>query len=72
MKEADEKGLRVAESPVPTTVRKFERRGQMIEEVAARDFFRSEAHHMRRGLLAVDDAETPGMQLTHKKYQRNL
>ncbi len=44
----------------------------MIEKVATGDFFRSEAHHMRGGLLAVDDAETPGMELAHKKYQPNL
>jgi len=49
------------ELPAATPFRKGECRGQVIEEVATGDFFRTEAHDMRRGLLAVYDAEFPGL-----------
>ena len=44
-----------------TSFRQRERRIEVVEKLPPRDFFCSEAHHMRRGLLAVDDAEFPDL-----------
>ena len=38
--------------------RQGERCGEVVEIAATGDFFSSETHYMRRGLLAVDDAES--------------
>src|SRR6267143_3221808 len=57
------------ELPESTPVRNSECRSQVVEIAATGDFFRSEAHHMRRGLLAIDEAKSPRLQLAHQRDQ---
>lgn len=54
------------ELPTPASIGKGKRCGEAIEELSTGDGFGAESHHMRRGLLAVDDAESPRLELAHE------
>ena len=44
----------------------------LLNVLAAGDFFRAHAQNMGRGLLAVDDAEVPGLQLANERHEGDL
>src|ERR1041385_744730 len=60
------------ELPTPTSFRQHERCSQVIKKFTAGDSFGAEGHHMRRGLLAVHESESPGLQLAHERDQRDF
>lgn len=57
------------ERPLPPSVGKRERLGEMLDEVSPGDLYSAEPRDMRRRLLTVDKSEVPGLKLLDEPHE---
>lgn len=58
--------------PPPAAVGESDGRGEMPGELPAGNLFGAEPQDVRRGLLAVEDAELPRAELAQQRHQRHF